>query len=51
VLRGIGGPRSWRAIPRRSAELRIAGVRAATLQALLDCAQVLLPGVFLVTLT
>jgi ABC-type multidrug transport system fused ATPase/permease subunit len=52
VLRGIGGePAFFARYRRRSLELRDAGVRVATLQALLDSAQVLLPGVFLVTLT
>jgi ABC-type multidrug transport system fused ATPase/permease subunit len=52
VLRGIGGEPAFLArYRRRSVELRVAGVRVATLQALLDSAQVLLPGVFLVTLT
>jgi len=52
VLRGIGGEPAFLARYRlRSVELRDAGVRVATLQALLDSAQVLLPGVFLVTLT
>jgi ABC-type multidrug transport system fused ATPase/permease subunit len=52
VLRGIGGEPAFLArYRRRSVELRDAGVRVATLQALLDSAQVLLPGVFLVTLT
>jgi ABC-type multidrug transport system fused ATPase/permease subunit len=52
VLRGIGGEPAFLArYRRRSVELRDAGVRVASLQALLDSAQVLLPGVFLVTLT
>lgn len=52
VLRGIGGEPAFLArYRRRSGELREAGVRVASLQALLDSAQVLLPGVFLVTLT
>lgn len=52
VLRGIGGEPAFLArYRRRSVELRDAGVRVATLQAVLDSAQVLLPGVFLVTLT
>jgi ABC-type multidrug transport system fused ATPase/permease subunit len=52
VLRGIGGEPAFLArYRRRSVELRDAGVRVATLQSLLDSAQVLLPGVFLVTLT
>ncbi|MGZ4614353.1 MAG: ABC transporter ATP-binding protein [Actinomycetes bacterium] len=52
VLRGIGGEPAFLARYReRSVELREAGVRVATLQAVLDSAQVLLPGVFLVTLT
>jgi ABC-type multidrug transport system fused ATPase/permease subunit len=52
VLRGIGGePAFFARYRRRSLELRDAGVRVATLQALLDSAQVLLPGIFLVTLT
>jgi ABC-type multidrug transport system fused ATPase/permease subunit len=52
VLRGIGGEPAFLArYRRRSLELRDAGVRVASLQALLDSAQVLLPGIFLVTLT
>lgn len=52
VLRGIGGEPAFLArYRRRSVELRDAGVRVATLQAVLDSAQVLLPGVFLVLLT
>jgi ABC-type multidrug transport system fused ATPase/permease subunit len=52
VLRGIGGEPAFLArYRRRSVELRDAGVRVATLQAVLDSAQVLLPGVFLVALT
>jgi ABC-type multidrug transport system fused ATPase/permease subunit len=52
VLRGIGGEPAFLArYRRRSDELRDAGVRVATLQAVLDSAQVLLPGIFLVTLT
>jgi ABC-type multidrug transport system fused ATPase/permease subunit len=52
VLRGIGGEPAFLArYRRRSLELRDAGVRVASLQAVLDSAQVLLPGVFLVTLT
>jgi ABC-type multidrug transport system fused ATPase/permease subunit len=52
VLRGIGGEPAFLArYRRRSEELRDAGVRVATLQAVLDSAQVLLPGIFLVTLT
>lgn len=52
VLRGIGGePVFLDRYRRRSAELRDAGVQVATLQAVLDSAQVLLPGVFLVALT
>lgn len=52
VLRGIGGEPAFLARYRtRSAELRDAGVRVAALQASLDAAQVLLPGVFLVVVT
>ncbi|MDQ1620011.1 MAG: hypothetical protein QOE19_2580 [Actinomycetota bacterium] len=52
VLRGIGGEPAFLARYRaRSVELRDAGVRVASLQAVLDSAQVLLPGVFLVALT
>jgi ABC-type multidrug transport system fused ATPase/permease subunit len=52
VLRGIGGePEFLARYRRRSVELRDAGVRVASLQAVLDSAQVLLPGVFLVSLT
>ena len=52
VLRGIGGePEFLGRYRRRSTELRDAGRRVAGLQAALDAAQVLLPGVFLVTVT
>ncbi|MGH8969483.1 MAG: ABC transporter transmembrane domain-containing protein [Actinomycetes bacterium] len=52
VLRGIGGERAFLGRYRdQSEELRRAGLRVAGLQATLDAAQVLLPGVFLVTVT
>ena len=52
VLRGIGGERVFLGRYReRSQEVRRAGVRVAGLQATLDAAQVLLPGIFVVLLT
>jgi ABC-type multidrug transport system fused ATPase/permease subunit len=52
VLRGVGGEAAFFArYRRRSDELRDAGVRVSGLQASLDAAQVLLPGVFLVVFT
>src|SRR5262249_35048311 len=52
VLRGIGGEEvfldRFRVVSQR---VRQAGVRVASVQALLDAAQVLLPGIFLVTVT
>jgi ABC-type multidrug transport system fused ATPase/permease subunit len=52
VLRGIGGERAFLDRYRiNSEELRQAGVRVAGLQATMDAAQVLLPGIFLVSVT
>jgi ABC-type multidrug transport system fused ATPase/permease subunit len=52
VLRGIGGEDVFLARFRaRSQDVRAAGVRVARLQALLDAAQVLLPGIFVVLVT
>ena len=52
VLRGIGGEPAFLARYRaQSAELRVAGVRVATPAGLMDSAQVLLPGIFLVVVT
>jgi ABC-type multidrug transport system fused ATPase/permease subunit len=52
VLRGVGGEDSFLARFRVvSQRVRTAGVRVATIQALLDAAQVLLPGVFVVLVT
>ena len=52
VLRGIGGERVFLGRYReRSQEVRTAGIQVAGLQATLDAAQVLLPGVFMVLLT
>jgi ABC-type multidrug transport system fused ATPase/permease subunit len=52
VLRGIGGERVFLGRYReQSGKVRDAGVRVAGLQATLDAAQVLLPGIFVVLLT
>lgn len=52
VLRGIGGEPAFVARYRdRSQAVRAAGARVARTQALLDAAQVLLPGAFLVLVT
>jgi len=52
VLRGIGGEDTFVARYRRRSELvRRSGVRVAGVQATLDAAQVLLPGVFVVVVT
>lgn len=52
VLKGVGGEEPLFArYVRSSGELRDTGLRIAGLQAVLDAAQVLLPGVFLVTVT
>lgn len=52
VLRGIGGEQVFLGRYReRSQEVRRAGVRVVGLQATLDAAQVLLPGIFVVLLT
>lgn len=47
VLRGIGGERTFSARYRReSQELRVAGVRTARVESVLEAAQFLVPGVF-----
>ncbi|MCW2136759.1 ABC transporter transmembrane domain-containing protein [Actinoplanes cyaneus] len=52
VLRGVGGEAVMVARYRaRSQALRAAGVRTATVESLLEAAQVLLPGTFLVLVT
>ncbi len=52
VLRGIGGEEAFLARYRgASQEVRAAGVQVARSQALLDAAQVLVPGVFVVLVT
>jgi ABC-type multidrug transport system fused ATPase/permease subunit len=52
VLRGIGGEEQFTArYAERSQQVRRAGVRVAGPQALLEAAQVLLPGIFLAGLT
>ncbi len=52
VLRGVGGEAFMSARYRtESQRLRAAGLRVATVEALLEAAQVLLPGVFLVLVT
>ena len=52
MLRGIGGEDTFLQRFRASSQrVRAAGVRVASVQALLDAAQVLLPGVFVVTVT
>ena len=52
VLRGIGGEETFLERFRASSQqVRLAGVRVARVQALLDAAQVLLPGIFLVAVT
>jgi ABC-type multidrug transport system fused ATPase/permease subunit len=49
VLRGIGGEESFsRRYRRESQQVRQAGVRVARIQSVLDAAQVLLPGVFVI---
>lgn len=49
VLRGIGGEDSFsRRYRRESQSVRRAGVRVARIQSVLDAAQVLLPGIFIV---
>lgn len=49
VLRGIGGEDSFsRRYRRESQEVRAAGVKVARIQSVLDAAQVLLPGIFIV---
>jgi ABC-type multidrug transport system fused ATPase/permease subunit len=52
VLRGIGGEETFLDRFRASSQrVRMAGVRVAKVQALLDAAQVLLPGIFIVAVT
>ncbi|MCZ7588972.1 MAG: ABC transporter ATP-binding protein/permease [Gaiella sp.] len=52
ILRGIGGERAFFDRYReRSQAVRVAGVRVAGPQSLLDAAQVLLPGIFVVLVT
>lgn len=52
VLRGIGGEQTFlRRYEEQSARVRERGVRVAGIQAALDSAQVLLPGVFVVLVT
>lgn len=52
VLRGIGGESTFVARYRaRSERVRLSGVRVAGVQATLDAAQVLLPGIFVVLVT
>jgi ABC-type multidrug transport system fused ATPase/permease subunit len=52
VLRGVGGEPVMSARYREQSQtLRSAGVRTATVEALLDAAQILLPGAFLVLVT
>jgi ABC-type multidrug transport system fused ATPase/permease subunit len=52
VLRGIGGERTFlRRYEEQSQRVRTTGLRVAGLQASLDSAQVLLPGVFVVLVT
>jgi ABC-type multidrug transport system fused ATPase/permease subunit len=52
VLRGIGGEHTFVSRYReRSERVRLSGVRVAGVQAALDAAQVLLPGIFVVLVT
>jgi ABC-type multidrug transport system fused ATPase/permease subunit len=52
VLRGIGGEQTFvERYGRRSQQVRASGVRVAGVQATLDAAQVLLPGIFVVLVT
>jgi ABC-type multidrug transport system fused ATPase/permease subunit len=52
VLRGIGGEQAFlRRYQQQSQQVRSVGVRVAGVQACLDAAQVLLPGVFVVLVT
>jgi len=52
VLRGIGGEQTFlRRYQEQSQRVRFVGVRVAGVQACLDAAQVLLPGVFVVLVT
>ena len=52
VLRGIGGEQTFvRRYDQRSQRVRTAGVRVAGVQATLDSAEVLLPGIFVVAVT
>ena len=52
VLRGVGGEQAFFSRYRaRSEQVRVAGVSVATPQSILDAAQVLLPGLFVVLVT
>jgi ABC-type multidrug transport system fused ATPase/permease subunit len=52
VLRGIGGEQTFlRRYEEQSQRVRVRGVRVAGIQAALDSAQVLLPGIFVVLVT
>ncbi len=52
VLRGIGGESTFlNRYAARSDEVRQAGVRIASLQATLDAAQIVLPGIFVLVMT
>ena len=52
VLRGIGGEQQFlRRYQQQSQQVRVSGVHVAGIQACLDAAQVLLPGVFVVLVT
>ena len=52
VLRGIGGEQTFlRRYEEQSQRVRVVGIRVAGVQATLDAAQVLLPGVFVVLVT
>ena len=52
VLRGIGGEQTFlRRYEEQSQRVRVVGVRVAGIQATLDAAQVLLPGIFVVLVT
>jgi len=52
VLRGVGGEATFAARYRsESQQLRVAGVRVARVESLLEAAQILLPGVFVAVVT
>jgi ABC-type bacteriocin/lantibiotic exporter with double-glycine peptidase domain len=52
VLRGIGGEQTFlRRYEQQSQRVRVVGTRVAGIQATLDAAQVLLPGIFVVLVT